>query len=41
LIATDLQPQALAPGLTRDELLAALKGHTNGAAGLIGRFRHE
>ena len=41
LIATDLQPQALAPGLTRDELLAALQGHTKGAAGLIGRFRHE
>src|SRR6516164_4728077 len=41
LIATDLQPQALAPGLTRDELLAALKGHTKGAAGLIGRFRQE
>jgi Raf kinase inhibitor-like YbhB/YbcL family protein len=41
LIATDLEPQALQPGLTRDELLAALKGHTKGAAGLIGRFRHQ
>ena len=38
LIATDLEPAALQPGLTRDELLAALKGHTKGAAGLVGRF---
>jgi len=40
LIATDLDPTALKPGLTRDELFAALAGHTKGAAGLIGRFRH-
>lgn len=40
LIATDLDPKALAPGLTRDELLAALKGHAKGASSLIGRFRH-
>lgn len=40
LIATDLEPKALAPGLTRDELLAALAGHAKGAAGLIARFRH-
>lgn len=40
LIATDLDPKALPPGLTRDELFAALKGHAKGAAGLIGRFRH-
>jgi Raf kinase inhibitor-like YbhB/YbcL family protein len=40
LIATDLDPKALPPGLTRDELLAALKGHAKGVAGLIGRFRH-
>lgn len=36
LIASDLEPAALKPGLTRDELFAALKGHTKGAAGLIG-----
>jgi Raf kinase inhibitor-like YbhB/YbcL family protein len=41
LIATDLDPKALQPGMTRDELLAALNGHTLGAAGRIGRFRHE
>jgi Raf kinase inhibitor-like YbhB/YbcL family protein len=40
LIATDLDPKALSPGLTREELFAALSGHTKGAAGLIGRFRH-
>ena len=41
LIATDLDPKALQPGLTRDELLVALNGHGLGAAGRIGRFRHE
>jgi hypothetical protein len=41
LIATDLEPKALQPGMTRDELLAALNGHVLGAAGRIGRFRHE
>jgi Raf kinase inhibitor-like YbhB/YbcL family protein len=40
LIATDLDPKALQPGMTRDELFAALKGHTKGAAGLILRFAH-
>jgi Raf kinase inhibitor-like YbhB/YbcL family protein len=38
LIATDLDPKALAPGLNRDELFKALDGHTKGAAGLILRF---
>lgn len=41
LIATDLDPKALQPGMTRDELLVALSGHALGGAGLIGRFRHE
>jgi Raf kinase inhibitor-like YbhB/YbcL family protein len=40
IVATDLDPKALAPGLTREELAAALKGHVKGSAGLIGRFRH-
>lgn len=40
LTATDLDSKALQPGLTREELLRALNGHTKGAAGLIGRFRH-
>jgi Raf kinase inhibitor-like YbhB/YbcL family protein len=38
LIATDLEPAALKPGLTRDELLTALNGHSKGAAGLVGLF---
>jgi phosphatidylethanolamine-binding protein (PEBP) family uncharacterized protein len=40
LIATDFDPKALQPGMTRDELFAALTGHTKGAVGLIGRFQH-
>jgi Raf kinase inhibitor-like YbhB/YbcL family protein len=38
LIATDLEPGALQPGLTRDELLTALNGHSKGGAGLVGLF---
>jgi Raf kinase inhibitor-like YbhB/YbcL family protein len=38
LIATDLDPKALAPGLTREELIKALDGHSKQAAGLIGTF---
>lgn len=41
LIATDLEPKALQSGMTRDELFAQLNGQARGAAGLIGRFRHE
>ncbi len=40
LIATDLEPSALAPGLTRDDLVKALDGHARGATGLIGTFSH-
>jgi len=40
LVATDLDPKALQPGMTRDELAVALKDHVKGSAGLIGRFRH-
>lgn len=40
LIATDLDPKALSPGLTREELVPALKDHVKGVAGLIGRFKH-
>jgi Raf kinase inhibitor-like YbhB/YbcL family protein len=38
LIATDLEPTALQPGLTRDELIKALDGHAKQATGLIGTF---
>ena len=40
VIATDLDPKALQPGMTRDELAAALKDHVKGTAGLVTRFRH-
>lgn len=45
LIATDLDPKALQPGMTRDELAKALGvgtpgSHVKGSAGLILRFRH-
>ena len=38
IIATDLDPKELPPGLTYPELHAKLAGHTKGAAGLIGLF---
>ena len=38
LIATDLEPTALQPGMTRDELIKALDGHAKGATGLVGTF---
>jgi hypothetical protein len=40
LIATDLDPKALQPSMTREELAAALKDHVKGSAGLVTRFRH-
>src|SRR5438067_4815797 len=41
LVATDLEPKALQPGMTREELATALKDHVKGSAGLIGRFKHQ
>jgi Raf kinase inhibitor-like YbhB/YbcL family protein len=38
IISTDLDPKALPPGLTYQELHAKLAGHTKGAAGLVGLF---
>ena len=40
LIATDLEPGALKPGLTREEVIKALEGHAKGATGLIGLFKN-
>lgn len=40
LIATDLEPGALKPGLTREEVMKALQGHAKGATGLIGLFKN-
>jgi len=38
IIATDLDPKELQPGMTLPELEAKLNGHTKGAAGLVGLF---
>jgi Raf kinase inhibitor-like YbhB/YbcL family protein len=40
IVATDLDAKALPPGLTRAELIPAMKGHVKGSAGLIMRWRH-
>ena len=40
LVATDLDPKALQPGITREQLAVALKDHVKASAGLITRFRH-
>jgi Raf kinase inhibitor-like YbhB/YbcL family protein len=41
VVATDLEPGALDPGLDREVLLKALKGHSLVAASIIGRYaRH-
>jgi Raf kinase inhibitor-like YbhB/YbcL family protein len=39
IIATDLDPKELPPGLTLPELQAKLQGRTKGAAGMVGLFR--
>jgi Raf kinase inhibitor-like YbhB/YbcL family protein len=38
LIATDLEPTALAAGLSREDVMKALDGHAKQATGLIGTF---
>ncbi|CAG2152467.1 YbhB/YbcL family Raf kinase inhibitor-like protein [Cupriavidus numazuensis] len=38
VVATDLEPGALPAGLTRDELMTALKGHARGGASVVGRY---
>jgi len=46
LVATDLDPKELPPGLTREELLAKIvpaapaPSHAKGTAGLVGQFMH-
>jgi Raf kinase inhibitor-like YbhB/YbcL family protein len=39
-IATDLEPDALPEGLTREELFEKLAGHAKASSGLVGKFRH-
>ena len=41
LVATDLDPKALHPGMTRQELAAALEDHVKGSAGLVTRFTRK
>lgn len=38
IIATDIEPGRLKPGMTRDELLAELKGHALAPASIVGRY---
>ena len=38
VIATDLPPDALKPGLTRDELIKELRGHALAPASIVGRY---
>lgn len=38
MMATDLEPTALKAGMTREEAIAALKGHVKAAAGLVATF---
>ena len=40
LIATDLDPKALPPGLTKHEVMEKLVGHVKGATGIIGLFKN-
>ena len=40
VIATDLAPDALQPGLTRDALLAALKDHALASSSHVARYAH-
>ncbi len=38
VVATDLEPGALKPGLTRDEVYAAIKGHALAGASIVGKY---
>lgn len=38
IVATDLEPAALKPGLTREEVYAAIKGHALGGASIVGKY---
>jgi Raf kinase inhibitor-like YbhB/YbcL family protein len=40
LMATDLDPAGMKPGMTRDEVMKELDGHVKVATGLIGTFQH-
>src|SRR5581483_5310610 len=39
--ALDLAPESLNPGLSRDQLMAAMSGHIVGVSTIVGRFRRK
>ena len=41
IIATDLEPTALKPGLTREEAMAAITGHGKGVTAIVARGGYE
>lgn len=41
IIATDLAPDALKPGLNKQGLIAATKGHRVGATSMVGRYARK
>lgn len=41
VIALDLEPGVLQPGLDRDQLLKAIVGHSLGPASLVVRYHHQ
>lgn len=38
VVATDLEPTALKPGMTRDEVYKAITGHGLGGASIVGKY---
>jgi hypothetical protein len=40
LLATDLDPKALPPGLSRTELIEKLNGHVKGSSSIVGLFKN-
>ena len=38
VVATDLDPGALKPGMTRDEVYAAIKGHALSGQSIVGKY---
>jgi len=38
VVATDLEPTALKPGMTRDEVYKAIAGHGLGGASVVGKY---
>ncbi|HEX5278557.1 MAG TPA: YbhB/YbcL family Raf kinase inhibitor-like protein [Micropepsaceae bacterium] len=38
IVATDLEPRAMKPGMSRDEVYAAIKGHALGATSIVGKY---